>query len=111
KRICGYGNANFVTKVEILCFSVVSDFKNFNLAGTLKNRLRTVIVVPLGQPIFVFIIVFPSKFSIFPPMDSFSCLEIKLKCDTEDIEASASPRKPKVLMLKRSLADCNLLVA
>ena len=91
--------------------SVTSFFKNFILAGVLKNISRTTIVVPFGQPASSIDISSPPAISYLVPTSSLSAFVKSSTLATAEIEAIASPRKPRVPMALRSSALEILLVA
>ena len=91
--------------------SLLSDLRNFSRAGVLKNISRTVIVVPSGQP--------QGSMSCMSPASSVTRVPSALPrrrvvssiLDTADIAASASPRKPIVLMASSPRSSCSFEVA
>ena len=109
--ISGCDNAIFSTTDTMAMVSVISRFKNFIRAGVLKNSSSTITVVPSGQPTSSTETTVPPSLLSSVPVASSLCLVIIRSFDTEDIAASASPRKPRVKMLSRSFAVCSLLVA
>ena len=92
--------------------SVFSVRKNLRLAGVLKNKSLTSIVVPSGWATGF------TCTSISRPCanacHAASCalgFELSVKRDTELIDASASPLNPKEQMFSKSSSDLSLLVA
>ena len=111
KAISGCESAAFSTAAPTAIASVVSFFRNFSLAGTLANRFSTIIVVPSDAPRSVNSPFAPPCISYMAPISASCGFEIILTSDTAQIAASASPRKPRVIILSRSAALCILLVA
>ena len=91
--------------------SVCSERRNFLRAGTLKNRSRTVIWVPGASAASSDRSILPPAISTRAPVASSAARVSSTSRETEPIEGSASPRKPRVEMLIRSLALESLLVA
>ena len=73
-------------------------FKNFFLAGTLKNRFLTSIIEPLFIPISLIDNISPAEMDTSLPKLASAVLLLKLTSETEAIEGSASPLNPKVLI-------------
>ena len=104
-------SAIFSTSAETFIASVESFLRNFRLAGTLKKRFSTTTVVPSEAPTsLISIILPPSDVSIYPISASLVFVII-VTSETELIAASASPRKPSVIILFRSSLSEILLVA
>ncbi len=90
--------------LTMLLSSVVFDFRNFLLAGTLKKRFSILKLLPTGhehgscdtkrEPAMVSSV----------PTSSSAMRVLNSTCDTAAMEASASPRNPIVCRLKRSSA-------
>ena len=91
--------------------SVRSDFKNLSRAGVLKKRSRTLIVVPSGQPQGSIISMSPASTLMRTPSLAPRLRVVSSMCETAEIAASASPRKPKVPMASSPRSFCSLLVA
>jgi len=100
-----------VTKPVICLFSVVSDFRNLSLAGRLKNKSSTLTRVPAAAAIEEVSAGSPPSMVNFAPTGFCRVFVIRVNRETEPIEASASPLKPRVWILKRSSARLSLLVA
>ena len=91
--------------------SAESRFRNFWRAGVLKNRSRTMRVVPLGQPTSSRLRTTPPSSSRAVPAAARSVRVISSTRLTDAMAASASPRKPSVPMASRSNSVRILLVA
>ena len=111
KRTSGYDSAILDTKSMILRDSDASDARNLYLAGTLKNRSRTVTVVPSGHPTAVFSSTSEASTTTLRPDFESAVLVMSSVLDTAQMLARASPRKPRVPMQSRSLTSLILLVA
>ena len=72
--------------------------RKFFLAGTLKNKSFTSIIVPFEHPICSSLINLPPSTSINVPKEESKVLVIIFKFEISAIEAKASPRKPKELI-------------
>ncbi|MDB4297091.1 hypothetical protein N9904_03780, partial [Akkermansiaceae bacterium] len=79
--------------------SVVSAFKNFFRAGTLKNKSRTSMLVPTGQPIALGSCCSPPSTRTSVPSAAPASQVNIVKRATLAILGSASPRNPNVMML------------
>jgi len=99
KLILGFASDNLVTISFINELSFDTDFKNFFLAGTLKNRSCTSSIVPLFIPHSVTSDALPPSIDISYPKASSSCLDFKLTLPTDAIDGSASPLNPRVCIL------------
>ena len=107
----GWLRARWVTTPVTAVPSAESFFINFMRAGVLKNRSRTHIVVPSGQPVSVTSPgTPPSKWRDAPRSVPRSREKMSTR-DTAAMAARASPRKPRVPMAARSSARRSLLVA
>ena len=84
--------------------SVDSAFKNFLRAGVLKNKSRIVIEVPEGSPASSTLKILPPLISMIVPDDSSPARVSSRRRETDAMEGRASPRKPSVVMLRRSSA-------
>ena len=91
--------------------SVVGLFKNFFLTGVLKNKFRTIIVVPVGTPTSVHSTSLAPSITYLTPVSESAVLVINSTCETAAILDSASPLNPSVETYAKSLASVNLLVA
>ncbi len=86
-------------------------FKNFRLTGVLKNKLRTIKVVPSGAPTSSKEVSFaPSRQRRVPVTLSLVLVTIST-FDTAAMLESASPRKPILFRLIKSTTELILLVA
>ena len=111
KEISGWDRAILSSTPATELPSAASFFRNFMRAGVLKNRSRTTMVVPAGQPA-------SSKESSSPPPQRYlapvwaSWVRVSSSTwATAEMEANASPRKPRVPMASRSSCRRILLVA
>ena len=84
---------------------------NFSLAGVLKNRSRTAMVVPLGQPASSWLTTTPASTVRDVPRSASSVRVSSSTRDTAEMAARASPRKPRVPMASRSYSVAILEVA
>ena len=91
--------------------SVESLRKNFILAGTFANRFFTTIEVPRLQATSSFFDGAPCSSSMYAPSSASSVLLTTSTDETAQILASASPRKPIVLIRNKSSTERSLLVA
>ena len=107
----GFARAILVIISFIKDPSFETDFKNFFLAGTLKNKSLTSIIVPLFVPHSYTSPNLPPSIFISYPYSEFAVFDFKFTLATEAIEARASPLKPKVLILYMSSDFVILLVA
>ncbi len=88
-----------------MCFnSVVFDFKNLRLAGTLKKRFLTMKVVPFRQETASCVFISEAAICIKVPISSSSLRVRSSTSATDAIEARASPRKPIVFISNKSEA-------
>ena len=78
--------------------SLEVDFKNFLLAGTLKNKSLTSITEPLFIPISVNDNFSPASKIISLPKSHSEGLLLNSNLDTEAIDGKASPLNPKVFI-------------
>ena len=91
--------------------SLRSDFKNLSLAGVLKKRSRTVMLVPSGQPQGVISMISPAcTVTLTPSAAPFSRVISSMR-ETAEMAARASPLKPIVPIASRPFSSCSLLVA
>ena len=109
--ISGCDSAIFSTVATTAAASVMSRLRNLRRAGTFANRFSTMTVVPSLAPCSFTSPTLPEFTSIDAPMALSFIFEMILRSETEPIAASASPRKPSVMMLPRSAASFILLVA
>ena len=107
----GFPKINLLTVAVISPSSERGVLKNFSLAGVLKNRFFTLIIVPVSpahssigeiSPPSTYILYAESCSNVFDIIDNF---------DTEAILANASPLNPSVLIASRSFTVQILLVA
>ena len=99
------------TKSIIIPLSAPSLFINFSLAGVLKNKSVMINVVPSGQPVCSFLTSIPPRRRMRVPALVSAVLVISSQLVTAAMDASASPRKPKVSIASKSFTDEILLVA
>ena len=92
--------------------SVFSVRRNLRRAGVLKNKSFTSMVVPSGCAVGLTCTAIsrPSANACHAASCCFG-FELKVKRETELIDANASPRKPSEQMFSRSSSDLSLLVA
>ena len=107
----GWATACFCTAAYTAAPSVLSRFMNFMRAGVLKNRSRTMMVVPSGQPASQRWVIFPASRCRLVPKGSPAARVSRSILDTAAMAARASPRKPRVPMASRSFSVRSLLVA
>jgi hypothetical protein len=99
-----------VTTSLMARLSAAAERRNLARAGTLKNRLRTEMVVPRRRA-------HPSTPCVWPPLTTTRVPSASRSAvsstsrDTEAMEGSASPRNPSVRILARSAGSLILLVA
>ena len=91
--------------------SALSFFKYLSLAGVLKKRFFTIIVVPSGQPAASKDTVFPASSSTLVPVSASLSFVVSSTRLTEDMAARASPRKPRVAIASSPRSSRSLLVA
>ena len=111
KAIFGFAKINLFIIFVIALSSCLFDFKNFNLAGVLKNKSFTMIVVPLAQPYSVSCSKTPPFTQILPPTSLSLVFENNSTLETAAILAKASPLNPNVLIESKSFTFEILLVA
>ena len=99
---------NFETISMICESSVVLPFWNFSLAGVLKKRSSTVTVVPAGEPELSTDFVLPAVQRQLLSRSEPPSLVMSSNFETGIDARRASPRKPSVLIEKRSSALFNL---
>ena len=88
---------------------MVSERRNFLLAGWLKKRFSTVTVVPRVLPAGSMVSILPPVITIF---QASSPVEVSIVIlETLAMLGRASPRNPRVCMSLRSVAEAILLVA
>ena len=94
------GCAKIVRKItsETLAASTEADFTNFNLAGVLKNKSCTVMLVPSGQPAGPWSFTLPPSKEMEEPSSAPFWREDSVTLETAAMLESASPRKPMVSM-------------
>ena len=109
--ISGYARAICAAKSITAELSALSDFINFSLAGVLKKRSLTIIVVPSGHPVGTCSFVSPPWITVLLPVWLSFVFVITSILETDEILAKASPRNPSVSIYPRSSALCILLVA
>ncbi len=101
-----------ITNVLRMCAcSVWYARRNLRRAGTLKNRSRTSIVVPSGQPHSFTSCILPPEIVTSVPMSLARVRVRNVNLETDAMEARASPRKPRVDMCSMSSTSLILLVA
>ena len=91
--------------------SARSDFKNFRRAGVLKNRERTCMTVPSGQPVSPISWMSPALRVTRVPLPSPRRRVVSSTSLTAETAASASPRKPMVPMASRPASSRSFEVA
>ena len=98
KEILGLHKAilNIISFIKLPSLEV--DFKNFLLAGTLKNKSLTSINEPLLIPISFRDTFSPASKTNSLPKSHLAGLLLKVSLDTEAIEGNASPLNPNVLI-------------
>ena len=94
--------ATRVNSDTIIRYSLLSDLRNFLLAGMLKNRLRTAMLQPSGQAISVVSRTLPPDICTSAPVSSPLLRVLRVTSAQAAIEARASPRNPKVDRFWRS---------
>ena len=79
--------------------------KYFFLAGVLKNKFVTSIIVPTVLETSFLTFITPSSTSIKFPYRKSLVLDVMRRFETDAIDARASPRKPNVLILNKSVTS------
>ena len=85
--------------------SVCSVFRYFRLAGVLKNKRFTEIIVPLGAPVSATSLIFPPATMILVPTSDDAALVTISMSETDAMLGRASPLNPSVAMEKRSFSS------
>ena len=107
----GFESAILSTTPATALASVTSFFRNFILAGVLKNKSLTTIVVPNGHPASSIRVCSPAFIQYLVPVSSSGVRVSTSTAETAATEARASPRKPSVTIALRSSLYLILLVA
>ena len=94
-----FDRAHLINSSNICLNSTLLDFKKFLLAGILKNKFFTLIIVPDCISDFFSSKTFESFITISLPILHVFVLDLILNSATDDIEERASPLKPIVLIL------------
>ena len=94
-----FDRAHLINSSNICFNSTLLDFKKFLLAGILKNKFFTLIIVPDCISDFFSSKTFESFITISLPILHVFVLDLILNSATDDIEERASPLKPIVLIL------------
>ena len=96
KRASGAAIASRLTMSDMAIASARSDFKNLSRAGVAAKRSRASTLVPIGAAQGSIALLIPSSTTIFKAVGA-PRVRVRISSrDTEAIEGSASPRKPKV---------------
>ena len=80
-EISGFASISFEISSSMYAASVEDFFRKFSLAGVLKKRFSTVIVVPFGQPISDISMTSPPFITIFVPISLSSFFVINNICN------------------------------
>ena len=100
----GWASDTLINSLTICLNSTLFDFKKFLLAGILKKRFFTEILVPISLTVDLLCFKSLPWTSISVANSTPGCLVIKLTCETAEILANASPLKPLDLILNKSSA-------
>ena len=111
KDTSGRERAQWSAAAEQAEDSLRSDFRNLRRAGVLKKRSVTMTVVPWGQPKGDISSISPALRVRRVPSFVPAARDIISMRETEEMAASASPRKPMVLIASRPASSWSLLVA
>ena len=102
KRASGAAIASRLTMSDMAVASARSDFKNLSRAGVAAKRSRASTRAPSGAAQGSIAPLIPSSTTSFKPVGA-PPMRVRISSrDTEAIEGSASPRKPKVAIAARS---------
>ena len=111
KAISGLERARSSMYKPILAPSVIALLRNFCLAGVLKKRSLTIMVVPSGAPISSSAISSPPSIQYRLPERESAVFVMSSTLDTAAMLERASPRNPRDAIESRSQASLILLVA
>ncbi len=107
----GKARQYWLTRLVIWLLSVAADLRNFSLAGTSRNRCRTVTVVPPGAARTPRSVTAPSRRDTWVPEASPSVRVSSSTWATWAMLCSASPLNPSEVPVSRSARLRILLVA
>ncbi len=105
-----WARASPVSTSAMARVSTAALFRNLARAGTLKNRFRTVTVVPRWRAQSSAPMIRPAETRTRVPTPPASAVS-RVSRDTDAMDGSASPRNPKVRTPRRSSSVAILLVA
>ena len=94
KLILGFINDNLLKTSNIDCISILSDFRNFNLAGVLKNKSLTSTHVPLFNDVGINSIILSFSTNISQASSDLSILDLIFNLPEQPIDGKASPLNP-----------------